>query len=114
MNRAMIPSLLLAALVCAGTPAGAFQAGTVPQSAEALAPFVARELAPGIHLLATPPEYRGPVVGNVTVIEQADGMVVIDSGLTATDGRRIAGFVRSITDKPVKAVMITHWHNDHP
>ena len=56
--------------------------------AEALAPFVARELAPGIHLLATPSEYRGPVIGNVTVIEQSSGVVVVDSGLTAADGRR--------------------------
>lgn len=86
----------------------------VPQAAEALAPFVARELAPGVHLLATPPQYRGPVVGNVTLIEQSDGVVLVDSGLTAADGRRIVGFVRSITDKPVKAVLITHWHNDHP
>ena len=41
-------------------------------------------------------------------------MVVIDSGATAADGRRIVAFVRSLTDKPVKAVVITHWHNDHP
>ncbi len=83
-----------------------------PQSS--LEPFTARQLAPGIHLLATPPDHRGPVIGNVTVIEQSDGIVVIDSGGAAADGRRIVSFVRSITDKPIRAVVLTHWHGDHP
>jgi glyoxylase-like metal-dependent hydrolase (beta-lactamase superfamily II) len=114
MKPALISSLLLAALVTSAGPAGAVQSAPVPQSAEALAPFTARQLAPGVHLLATPPDYLGPVIGNVTLIEQSDGIVLIDSGLTAADGRRVAGFVRSITGKPVKVVVITHWHNDHP
>lgn len=95
-------------------PAAAAPSSGPAVQAPALAPFVARELAPGIHLLATPPEFRGPVIGNVTVIEQEDGVVVIDSGSNAADGRRIVAFIRSVTDKPVKALAITHWHNDHP
>lgn len=79
-----------------------------------LTPYTARQIAPGVHLLATPPEYRGAVTGNITVIEQSDGVVVIDSGLTRADGRRAAQFIRSITRKPVKALVYTHWHNDHP
>jgi glyoxylase-like metal-dependent hydrolase (beta-lactamase superfamily II) len=77
-------------------------------------PYMAREIAPGVHLLSTPPEYRGAVTGNITVIEQSDGVVVIDSGLTRADGRRTVDFIRSITHKPVKALLYTHWHNDHP
>ena len=79
-----------------------------------IAPYAARQIAPGVHLLATPPEYRGAVTGNITVIEQSDGVVVIDSGLTRADGRRAVDFIRSITRKPVKALLYTHWHNDHP
>ena len=60
------------------------------------------------------PIILGPAISNVSIIEQSDGIVVIDSGATAADGRRIVAFVRSLTDKPVKAVVITHWHNDHP
>lgn len=82
--------------------------------AAALAPYAARQIAPGVHLLATPPEYRGAVTGNITIIEQSDGVVVIDSGLTRADGRRAVAFIRSITRLPVKAVVYTHWHNDHP
>lgn len=79
-----------------------------------IAPYAARQLAPGVHLLATPPDYRGAVTGNITIVEQSDGMVVIDSGLTRADGRRAVDFIRSITRKPVKALVYTHWHNDHP
>jgi glyoxylase-like metal-dependent hydrolase (beta-lactamase superfamily II) len=79
-----------------------------------LAPYAARRIAPGVHLLATPPEYRGAVTGNIIVIEQSDGMVVIDSGLTRADGARALAFIRSITAKPVTALVYTHWHNDHP
>jgi len=85
-----------------------------PLPAEALAPYTARQLASGVHLLATPPDYLGAVTGNITIIEQSDGVVVIDSGLTAADGRRAAAYVRSLTPNPVKALVYTHWHNDHP
>ena len=79
-----------------------------------LAPYAARQIAPGVHLLSTPAVYRGAVTGNITIIEQSDGMVVIDSGLTRADGRRAVGFIRSLTRKPVKVLLYTHWHNDHP
>jgi glyoxylase-like metal-dependent hydrolase (beta-lactamase superfamily II) len=111
LTRALAPWLLLAAFLLFPS---LIAAGVAHAQAPALGPFTARQLAPGIHLLSTPADYRGPVVGNVTVIEQSDGIVLVDSGLTAADGRRITAFVRSLTDKPVKAVLITHWHNDHP
>lgn len=77
-------------------------------------PWVAATVKPGVHLLAAAPDWFGPVVGNVTLIEQSDGWVVIDSGLTASHGREVVRFARSLSPKPIKAVAITHWHNDHP
>lgn len=79
-----------------------------------LAPLQATEIKPGIHVLSIPADFRGSVIGNVTVVEQSDGVALIDSGANAADGRRIVSFVRTTTPKPVKAVLITHWHNDHP
>lgn len=81
---------------------------------QALAPFTARELVPGVRLLALPPDYSGPAIGNVIAIEQRDGYVLIDSGATAGHGRIVAGYIRSLGTKPVKAIVFTHWHNDHP
>ncbi|HEV7661741.1 MAG TPA: MBL fold metallo-hydrolase [Allosphingosinicella sp.] len=73
MMRMLVLALLLAA----------FPAHAQPD----LGPFTARQLAPGIHLLATPPSYRGPVIGNVTIVEQASGVVVIATAATR-DGIR--------------------------
>ncbi len=87
----------------------------LPATAQpSLAPYGARQIAPSVHLLSTPPEYRGAVTGNITIIEQSRGVVVIDAGLTRADGRRAVDYVRSITRLPVTALVYTHWHNDHP
>jgi glyoxylase-like metal-dependent hydrolase (beta-lactamase superfamily II) len=59
------------------------------------------------------PNFAG-VVGNVTIIEQSRGVILVDSGATHGDGARIVAAVRRLTSKPVTAVIITHWHNDHP
>jgi len=96
---------------------GFLVAVAAPASAQApvdIAPFVASEVDPKVHLLSTPDDYFGPVIGNVILIEQSDGLVLVDSGLTAGNGRAVVRYARSLTSKPIKAVMITHWHNDHP
>jgi glyoxylase-like metal-dependent hydrolase (beta-lactamase superfamily II) len=104
---------VIAAAVLLGLAIALPAAAQLPAN-RSLAPFTARELAPGIHLLATPPDYLGAAISNVTVIEQRNGYVLIDSGATAGHGRVIAGYVRALGSKPVKAVVFTHWHNDHP
>ncbi|HJR82471.1 MAG TPA: MBL fold metallo-hydrolase, partial [Sphingomicrobium sp.] len=86
----------------------------VAQAPVDVAPFVASEVDPTVHLLSTPDDYFGPVIGNVILIEQSDGLVLVDSGLTAGNGRAVVRYARSLTPKPIKAVLITHWHNDHP
>jgi glyoxylase-like metal-dependent hydrolase (beta-lactamase superfamily II) len=100
---------LAAALVAASEPARA-----VLGQETSLAPLTARRLAPGVHLLGTPPDFLGGVIGNVTIVEQSDGFVVIDTGQSAGDGRRVVSFIRSLAPKPVKAIVYTHWHGDHP
>jgi len=77
-------------------------------------PFTAREIVPEVHLLSTPQDYYGPAIGNVSIIEQLDGFILVDSGLTAGNGRTIVNYVRARSTKPIKAVVISHWHNDHP
>lgn len=52
-------------------------------------------------------------VGNVTVIEQRHGLVLIDGGGSPGSARRIAGLIKSLTPKPVRFIAITHWHGDH-
>jgi glyoxylase-like metal-dependent hydrolase (beta-lactamase superfamily II) len=73
----------------------------------------ARRLAPGVWVLMQP-RFQVQPVGNVTVIEQSDGLVLVDAGGSPGSGRRIVRLVKGLSPKPVKAVIITHWHGDHP
>lgn len=109
-SRSSILGALLLAVFVWAAPALA----RTPVDPAVLAPYVAHELAPGVHLLAEPESFAGNLSGNVTLIEQQGGIVLVDSGNSIGDGRRVVAYVRALTDKPVTAVMITHWHNDHP
>jgi len=42
-----------------------------------------------------------------------DGVVVIDTLMTAALANRLLDAVRRVTDKPVKQIVNTHWHGDH-
>lgn len=101
MLRAFLGSLLLAV---AGVPASA-----EPE----YSPFVTTQLADGVHLMSTPPDYLAFTVSNILIVEQSDGVVIVDSGATRRDGDQIVRYVRALTSKPAKALIYTHWHNDH-
>ena len=50
---------------------------------------------------------------NVGLIVGDDGAVIVDTGMSVDDGRRIAAEFRKLTDKPVRAIVFTHSHGDH-
>lgn len=70
-------------------------------------------VAPGVWTFAEP-RFQVQPIGNVTLIEQTDGLVLVDSGGSPGSARRIVAEIRRLSRKPVKAVIITHWHGDHP
>ena len=41
------------------------------------------------------------------------GVIVVDANLTAAYSREVIAALREITDKPVRYVINTHWHEDH-
>lgn len=75
---------------------------------------IVEPVAPGVHVMRQRLQNYAGVVGNVTIIEQANGIVLVDSGSSKGDGQRVVEAVRRHSSKPVTAVIITHWHNDHP
>src|SRR4051812_9327162 len=97
------------AIVIAATSANA-QRSNVPDTR----PFVAQEIGPKVHLLTMPDTWYAGLSGNVILIEQSDGFVVVDSGSSAANGRAVVRYAKSLANKPIKAAMITHWHGDHP
>lgn len=73
------------------------------------------DLAPGVALIRQARPFHLQPIGNVTVIQQSDGLVLVDSGGSPGSGRRIVALIReNRPGRPVKAVILTHWHGDHP
>ena len=51
--------------------------------------------------------------GNAGFIVTSDGVVVIDTLGTPMLGRRVIATIRSLTDKPIRYLIVTHNHPDH-
>ena len=49
----------------------------------------------------------------VSMIVGDDGLVIVDTNFDVVSGKKIMAKFRSITDKPVKAIIFTHGHRDH-
>ncbi len=50
---------------------------------------------------------------NVTFLVTNEGVLVVDAGNTTTEARWILEKIREKTEKPVKYVVLTHYHHDH-
>jgi len=51
--------------------------------------------------------------GNVAFLVTDEGVIVVDSGETPAAGRAILARIRLKTDKPVRYIILTHYHGDH-
>ncbi|RXQ92255.1 MBL fold metallo-hydrolase [Ancylomarina salipaludis] len=51
--------------------------------------------------------------GNVSFLVTEEGVVVIDSGSQEMYGQKIESLIKSITNKPIKYIILTHFHIDH-
>lgn len=74
--------------------------------------FETVEVAPGVHAFVRP----DPLIdadGNVTLIVSDEDAIVVDANATRGSTRAIVEAIRRITDKPVRLVVNTHWHDDH-
>jgi glyoxylase-like metal-dependent hydrolase (beta-lactamase superfamily II) len=106
--------LMLRAIGILGASVGVPALAQPVAQAVDVAPFTAEEISPKVHLLTMPDDWYAGAIGNVILIEQSDGFVIVDSGQNAANGRAVVRYARSLANKPIKAVMITHWHGDHP
>jgi glyoxylase-like metal-dependent hydrolase (beta-lactamase superfamily II) len=67
----------------------------------------------GVWLIHRPKPTYAPFEGNVTVVEQAAGLVVIDAGGAPPAGEHVVREIRKISAKPVHTLVYTHYHGDH-
>ena len=103
---------ILTALALAMAPAAASAQQIHPHSLSSYLETI-EPVAPHVWVIRQAEPFHLQPIGNVTLIEQADGLVLIDAGGSPGSGRRIVQLVKSVSAKPVKAVAITHWHGDH-
>jgi glyoxylase-like metal-dependent hydrolase (beta-lactamase superfamily II) len=70
-------------------------------------------VADRVHLLSQGNTFHLQPRGNVGVIEQTRGFVLVDSGGSPAAAREVIDFIRARSTKPVLAIVLTHWHGDH-
>jgi glyoxylase-like metal-dependent hydrolase (beta-lactamase superfamily II) len=59
-------------------------------------------------------EFRAdPIEGNSLIVIGADGVLVLDSGHAPDSARAVIAEIRKLTDRPVRYVVNSHWHDDH-
>ena len=82
--------------------------------AEAPAPGTLTDVAPGVKWLRMPLPFALNHI-NLWVLDDGDGWTLIDTGINTDDTRRLWGelFAGPLAGKPVKRVLVTHFHPDH-
>lgn len=99
LSKIAIGALAVAQPVSAEPPSGALE--------------TIERVAPGVWSIHQRQPFELQPVGNVEVIEQNRGLVMIDGGASPGSARRITQLIKSVSNKPVTAIAITHWHSDH-
>jgi cyclase len=80
---------------------------SAPRATTDFPPLVARQVKPGLYMLV-----GGP--GNTTIRVADDGVILVDTRLTGDNYyQQLVQKIRSLSDKPIKGVFVTHVHNDH-
>jgi cyclase len=99
----MVRSILLAAL---------FVVPPFPTAEYSVVPKQVR-IADGVFLFITPRYGDVGLDGNSVAIISRDGVLVFDSNGTPAAAAAVLAQIRTLTDRPVKYLVNSHWHWDH-
>src|SRR5499426_1711608 len=75
------------------------------------AKFEFQKVADGVHAAVAAPAYK--VNSNTAIIENDDGLMVVDTHSKPSAAHVIVAQLREMTSKPVRYVINTHFHWDH-
>jgi len=101
MMRAMVLLSMMLSL-----PAAPLFSQTTPEISKEL-------LAEGIYLFRAPSALDIWTATNVVVVVNERDVTVFDSFTRAGTARMVIAEIRKITDKPVRILVNSHWHQDH-
>lgn len=51
--------------------------------------------------------------GNVSFLVTETGVIVVDAGTVKQDADKIKKYIKSVTDNPIRYLILTHYHYDH-
>jgi glyoxylase-like metal-dependent hydrolase (beta-lactamase superfamily II) len=71
------------------------------------------EVADGVHLFQTAPYGDVGLDGNSVAVIGRDGVLVFDTNGTPAAASAVLAQIRTLTDKPVRYIVNSHWHWDH-
>lgn len=71
------------------------------------------DVSPGIYLFQTARYGDAGLDGNSVVIVADDGVLVFDANGTPAAATAVLAEIRKLTPKPVKYLVLSHWHWDH-
>ena len=111
MHPRNIGLICLAAAACTATVAQPRPDVLRPPVGDNLYSIV--ELDPHVHVLTQANVFHLQGRGNVEVIEQSNGIVLVDSGGSPAGADEVIAYIRAHSQKPVTAIVLTHWHGDH-
>ena len=80
-----------------------------PLAAEQL--FDLKEVVPGVYAAIARPQYK--VNCNAAIVLLDDGVLVVDTHSKPSAARALIEQIKTVTDKPVKFVVNSHFHWDH-
>lgn len=111
----MIVRLLFPLMLLALWPA--VQAAQPPRIDEATVPMQAVQLGPHSYFVqglpgAASSENQG-FMSNAGFVVTRDGVVVFDALASPPLAEKLVGLIRTITRKPIKRVIVSHYHADH-
>jgi len=71
------------------------------------------KLADGVFGFVWAEPLRDPIEGNALFIINESDVVVVDTGILPVSARAMVAELEKLTDRPVRYVVNTHWHDDH-
>jgi glyoxylase-like metal-dependent hydrolase (beta-lactamase superfamily II) len=76
-------------------------------------PYDLVTLAPDVYGFVWKDPLQEPIEGNALFVINDRDVLVVDTGIFPSTARRMAAEVKKLTNKPVRYVVNTHWHDDH-
>jgi len=105
--RALLVALLLNCMVCSALGAGHSEATRLLEARSAEFDREVIRVTDGVYTAV------GYSVQPVSMVVGDDGLIIVDTGMDTVSAKQVLAEFRKITDKPIRAVILTHSHGDH-